>query len=844
MTSVSFSQAPAFEKRQKTLPLILGFCPVLLLAAIIGALELIYAEHPMARTVFEPPLLLPVLHTTTIFPGSCIVALIAMRSYIRSGSLTILMLGCGTLTLGVGVLPAGWLLGPEGPDVNVAIFNLTVLFSSIFHAAGILGGLMQIRLEPDERRRRHNLEIAYLGVIVLVSFYSLAALAGFLPKFFIQEKGPTAIRQAVLAIAFFLFLTSSTALMARFIQERVHFFYWYSLALALLSISLIGTALQPGVGSPIGWAGRIGQDMGAIYFVFAVVSARKGARWKGLALNDAVAEIFHRSEQKISTIYAHMTDCHCELDRDWRFIRINDRALSYFGGKRDDFIGRSYLEVFSHSPGPVFEQQYRKVLTEGDPVHFEEQSAIVPGKWVEIHAYPVEEGVSVYFRDITERKLMEAELRLSESEFRMLSRVAGDLLASENPQGIVNELCSNVMAHLDCHVFFNFLVDDFAGKLSLNACAGIPEDEAAKIKWLDFGVAVCGCVALGGERIVAENIFDRPDIRTDLVRSYGIRAYACHPLKIGDRVIGTLSFGTRTRPVFSHRELAVMKTVTDQVAVAMERIRLIEVLRKSRDELELRVDERTAELTTYMARLQESNQALQDFASIASHDMQEPLRKVISFGDMLSKEYEGVLGEEGNAYLRRMLDATQRMQALLKGLLEYSRVTTKIDPFVEVDLTKIVGEVLSDLEVRIKRTEGEVRIGELPVIQADPMQMRQLFQNLIGNALKFHKEGEKPLVEVRSAIVDGKLQIVVEDNGIGFEEQYIDRIFAPFQRLHGRDSRYEGTGMGLAICRKIVERHGGTMRAESNPGKGSRFIVILEARKAGPETLIAKQPSS
>jgi light-regulated signal transduction histidine kinase (bacteriophytochrome) len=287
-----------------------------------------------------------------------------------------------------------------------------------------------------------------------------------------------------------------------------------------------------------------------------------------------------------------------------------------------------------------------------------------------------------------------------------------------------------------------------------------------------------------------------------------------------------------------------MKTVTDQVAVAMERIRLIEVLRKSRDELELRVDERTAELTTYMARLQESNQALQDFASIASHDMQEPLRKVISFGDMLSKEYEGVLGEEGNAYLRRMLDATQRMQALLKGLLEYSRVTTKIDPFVEVDLTKIVGEVLSDLEVRIKRTEGEVRIGELPVIQADPMQMRQLFQNLIGNALKFHKEGEKPLVEVRSAIVDGKLQIVVEDNGIGFEEQYIDRIFAPFQRLHGRDSRYEGTGMGLAICRKIVERHGGTMRAESNPGKGSRFIVILEARKAGPETLIAKQPSS
>jgi signal transduction histidine kinase len=138
-----------------------------------------------------------------------------------------------------------------------------------------------------------------------------------------------------------------------------------------------------------------------------------------------------------------------------------------------------------------------------------------------------------------------------------------------------------------------------------------------------------------------------------------------------------------------------------------------------------------------------------------------------------------------------------------------------------------VHEVLSDLEVRIKKTGGEVKVRELPAIKADPTQMRLLFQNLIGNALKFHKENEKPVVKVLSAAGDGKLQIIVEDNGIGFEEKYVDKIFAPFQRLHGKSSQYEGTGMGLAICKKIVERHGGTITAKSTPGAGSTFVITL-----------------
>ncbi|SPF50533.1 putative Histidine kinase [Syntrophobacter sp. SbD1] len=258
-----------------------------------------------------------------------------------------------------------------------------------------------------------------------------------------------------------------------------------------------------------------------------------------------------------------------------------------------------------------------------------------------------------------------------------------------------------------------------------------------------------------------------------------------------------------------------------------ERKRMEEELRKSRDEMELRVQERTAELNSYMAKLEQSNQALQDFASIAAHDLREPLRKVISFGDMLRQESGESLGQSGNDYLNRMLHATERMKSLLTGLLDYSRVATAAEPFKEVDLSDLIGEVLSDLEVRVVKTGGEVHVGSLPVISADPTQMRQLFQNLIGNALKFHKEGEKPLVTILGSTDEQWLRIVVEDNGIGFEEQYLEKIFAPFQRLHGKSSQYEGTGIGLAICKKIVERHGGSIRAESQPGQGSTFIIRL-----------------
>jgi len=226
---------------------------------------------------------------------------------------------------------------------------------------------------------------------------------------------------------------------------------------------------------------------------------------------------------------------------------------------------------------------------------------------------------------------------------------------------------------------------------------------------------------------------------------------------------------------------------------------------------------------------------LQDFASVASHDLQEPLRKIQTFADDLITNSAG-LDDDNRETLQRIQKAAGRMRSLINDLLSLSNVTSNARPSSSVDFKDLVREVLLDLEVRIKETGGRVEIGEIPNIEAESSQMRQLLQNLISNALKFHSPGRAPLVKVYGELLNGDAaapplcRITVEDNGIGFDEKYVDRIFAMFQRLHGR-SAYEGTGIGLAICRRIAEHHGGQTTARSVLGQGSTFVVTMPTRR-------------
>ncbi len=311
----------------------------------------------------------------------------------------------------------------------------------------------------------------------------------------------------------------------------------------------------------------------------------------------------------------------------------------------------------------------------------------------------------------------------------------------------------------------------------------------------------------------------------EFLEQFGVKAKLVVPILLKEELWGLLIAHQCVSPrQWQSFEIELLQHLADQVSIAVAQAQLLE------------------EETLRRQELARSNAELQQFAYVASHDLQEPLRKIQAFGNRLKDKYGEALTDQGRDYLERMQNAASRMQFLINDLLTLSRVMTKAQPFVPVNLDQVAREVLSDLELQIQQTGGRVEVGELPTIDTDPVQMRQLLQNLISNALKFHRFESPPVVKLHSQLIIGQerqleksaltelCQIIVEDNGIGFDERYLERIFNVFQRLHSR-SEYEGTGMGLAICRKIVERHGGSITAKSTPGRGATFIVTLPIKQ-------------
>ncbi|MCW2958570.1 MAG: hypothetical protein JWP18_1373 [Solirubrobacterales bacterium] len=258
------------------------------------------------------------------------------------------------------------------------------------------------------------------------------------------------------------------------------------------------------------------------------------------------------------------------------------------------------------------------------------------------------------------------------------------------------------------------------------------------------------------------------------------------------------------------------------------------------------LEERAATLGETNHRLEQvnvelarSNAELERFASIASHDLREPLRKVQMFSERVIHHESANLSDRGRDYLGRMDAAAARMQTLIDGLLEYARVTTRAAPLEDVDLGRLARDVADDLDAVRRDVGGRIEVGTLPHVPAEELRMRQLLQNLMSNALRFRRPGIPPVVRVSGHVDGDDIVVEVSDNGIGFEERHADRIFDLFERLHARVD-YPGTGMGLALCRRIVERHGGSITATSTPGSGSTFIIRLprqdEAAAGEPST--------
>ena len=293
-------------------------------------------------------------------------------------------------------------------------------------------------------------------------------------------------------------------------------------------------------------------------------------------------------------------------------------------------------------------------------------------------------------------------------------------------------------------------------------------------------------------------------------------------------LIGTLSENLRRELQESHRLREDLNHERDLLSISLRQ------LRDYSFRLEERVEERTQEL-------KQSNKELMDFASIASHDLQEPLRKIVMFGDRLEEQIPSQ-DIKSRDYLERMRKAARRMQGFIEDLLKLSAIATGGQPFQSVNLQTLAQEVADDLEARIAQSNAQLNIDPLPTLEADATQMRQLLQNLIGNALKYHRDGVPPVVTVTNRpLRDGFWEITVRDNGIGIEPHLVSRIFQPFERLHS-GGLFDGSGMGLTICKKIVGRHGGSIHVASRLNEGTSFIITLPEQHKSPKNRNVPSP--
>ncbi len=562
-------------------------------------------------------------------------------------------------------------------------------------------------------------------------------------------------------------------------------------------------------------------------------------------------EALRESEERFRVAFlANPSSVAIGRQEDGVWIDVNQAALDIFGYTREEVIGKSALDA-NLWVDPKDRQRIVLALgrsgVENQEVQLRRKDGSVIIASVSAQALTLK-GVKHFLfitEDITARKQAEEATRYAMKVSQAVNRINALVHRTLVYDAIMQNILSEGIATLGCGSAVTSLRQE-SGWTITHVC-GMPDDYIGA-QMTDDQERHALLALQSRKPVLVDDAFHDHRFNREHFRRHNIRAVLIVPLVVHDVPLGAIFFNYHTGThKFMEAEVQFVRQLSAMASVALQNARLFaensqtnQALQKARDELELRVRERTVELekanaklVKYNSQLGELNKELQDFAFIASHDLQEPLRKVQTFGDMLAAEYAARLGEPFTDYLDRMQNATARMKDLLDSLLAYSRVVTQAKPLKETDLRRSAEDALSNLQIMIEEKNARVEVRDLPTIRTDPVQMIQLFQNLITNALKFHQPDKSPNVKIYGRMKDenGAHEICVEDNGIGFQDKYLDRIFMPFQRLHGRTSSYRGTGMGLAICKKIVERHGGEITAKSELDKGSTFIVSFPAKK-------------
>ena len=496
-----------------------------------------------------------------------------------------------------------------------------------------------------------------------------------------------------------------------------------------------------------------------------------------------------------------------ELDLEGEICYVNPAAERLFPDLRERGASHPFLADWETTARRLADASDHTAVREamvGDRTYLQEFSRL-----------PERNFIRIYGMDVTHHAEVEERLRL-------LSEITAKLLASDSPQELIHSLCRQVMENLDCCVFFNFLVDEAAGRLRLNASAGVSDEKAGEIEWLD-GATVCGCAAAEGRPIAVADVQRSTDPQTEVIRSLGVHAYACHPLVSGDRVLGTLSFGSRSKAAFSEDELALMRAVAGHVALAMERMRLMKSLER------------------HAAEAQAASLAKSQFVASMSHELRTPMNAILG---MVGLALAAELPPSVRDYVQTAKESAELLLELLNEILDFSRLEAGRFELerISFSLRGAIEQVAKTLGVQAdeKGLELVCRLDDdLPEhVVGDPLRLRQVLMNLVGNAVKFTPAGEIVVQAVLAPAEHGQeeapgqplpagaavVHFSVADTGIGISAEDQEKIFAPFTQADASTTRrYGGTGLGLAIAQRLVAMMGGRIWLESRPGQGSTF---------------------